>query len=120
MNPAGGVHCTIKDFALFARDQLQGLQGKGTLLSGASYEKIHRVNKVTNMDNSEREIGYGFAFGYAYGGKHRISGGDGSGGTFYAKIIIYPGIDTAFVCFTNCGNGERSITELMMSLMAWG
>ncbi|MBN2441426.1 MAG: beta-lactamase family protein [Spirochaetales bacterium] len=116
MNPAGGIHCTIGDFALFAQDQLMGLQGKGKLLRTESYEKIHSGNKVTAIEGSEMEMGYGFGISYISGGKHKMSGGDGSGGTFYARIIVYPAINMSFVCFTNCGNGEPGLTELMMSL----
>lgn len=117
MNPAGGIHCTITDYVLFARDQLLGLQGKGKLLTKESYEKIHTVNKVVNFDGREMEVGYGFGFAYVCGGKHRLSAGDGSGGTFYARILIYPELNLGFVCFTNCGNGEKAITKLMMSLI---
>ncbi|MBN2534636.1 MAG: beta-lactamase family protein [Spirochaetales bacterium] len=117
MNPAGGIHCTITDYALFARDQLLGLQGKGKLLTKESYEKIHSEYKMTNVDGREMIMGYGFGMAYICGGKHKISAGDGSGGTFYARILVYPKLNMAFVCFTNCGNGEKAITKLMMSLV---
>ena len=48
MNPAGGVNMDIQGFSQYAIEQLRGLNGKGILLSKASYEKIHSVNAVAD------------------------------------------------------------------------
>jgi hypothetical protein len=45
-----------------------------------------------------------------------ISAADGSGGTFYARIVIFPEYNAAFAGFTNCGNGNNALTSLLRQL----
>lgn len=39
--PAGGLHISLGDWAIFAQDQLNGHLGKGKLLQPESYQKLH-------------------------------------------------------------------------------
>jgi len=41
LGPAGRVHCTLEDWALFIADQLNGAQGKAGLLKPATYKDLH-------------------------------------------------------------------------------
>jgi CubicO group peptidase (beta-lactamase class C family) len=118
MNPAGGIHMNISDFLLFAQDQLLGLQGKGKLMSQPYYQKLHQENKLESDTGASMKVGYGF--GLAELGlinTTRISAADGSGGTFYARLLIAPKINVVAVFFSNCGNGQKAITEIMMRLI---
>ena len=54
-------------------------------------------------------MGYGWSV--ASDGKDLISGSDGTGGTFFARLVIHPPINVAFAGFTNCGNGNSAIDE---------
>ncbi len=41
LGPAGRVHCTLKDWALFIADQLRGARGEKALLKPETYRKLH-------------------------------------------------------------------------------
>lgn len=40
-----------------------------------------------------------------------LSVADGSGGTFYARVIVFPALNAAFAGFTNCGDGFKSLDK---------
>jgi len=118
MNPAGGIHCTIMDYALFVREVLQGLQGKGKLLPESMYREIHSIQtreKISVMyqgANQRGEIPLGYGWGLLSVDKAMISVADGSGGTFYARLAVLPELDLAFAGFTNSGDGEPALSEI--------
>ncbi len=117
MNPSGGVHCSIGDFALYAREHLLGLQGKGKLLSQKEYATLHAIHVTTNLRDmyphmkEDREAMFGYGWGIAKKEKGNLSAAAGSGGTFFAQIYIYPALNVAFVGFTNSGDGARALRE---------
>ena len=117
MNPSGGVHCTIGDYALYAREHLLGLQGKGKLLGQKEYATLHSKHVTVNIRDmyphmqQDREAMFGYGWGIAKKEKGNLSSGAGSGGTFFAQIYVYPALNIAFVGFTNCGNGARALRE---------
>jgi CubicO group peptidase (beta-lactamase class C family) len=41
LGPAGRIHCTMQAWAAFVADQLRGTSGETSLLTSASYEKLH-------------------------------------------------------------------------------
>jgi CubicO group peptidase (beta-lactamase class C family) len=117
MNPSGGVHCTIQDFALYAKETLAGLKGTGILMKKPHYETIHRVHLnagISDMYDSpgqEGEIPLGYGWIVIDDSTGTISTADGSAGTFYATIIVYPGLDLAFVGVTSCGDGKEALNK---------
>lgn len=117
MNPSGGVHCNIRDFALYARENLLGLQGKGKLLGQKEYETIHTIHVTVNLREmyphmkQDREAMFGYGWGIAKKEKGYLSAGAGSGGTFFAQIYVYPALNVAFVGFTNCGDGAPALRQ---------
>lgn len=117
MNPSGGVHCSIIDFALYAQENLIGLQGNGNLLSQEGYQTIHSVHlktKLSDMYINSKEKGY-ITIGYGWmvipEGGTLLSAADGSGGTFYARLIVFPALNAAFAGFTNCGDGFKALDK---------
>jgi CubicO group peptidase (beta-lactamase class C family) len=118
MNPSGGVHCSIHDYALYAREHLAGLQGKGKLLGQREYETLHTIHVRTNMRemyphmNIDREAMFGHGWGIAEKEYGNLSSAAGSGGTFFAQIYVYPALNFAFVAFTNCGNGAPALRDI--------
>ncbi|MBA7639788.1 hypothetical protein ES703_47448 [subsurface metagenome] len=118
MNPSGGVHCSVNDFALYAREHLLGLQGKGKLLKRQEYETMHSIQVTINLRDmyphmkQDREASFGYGWGIVKKEQGYLSAAAGSGGTFFAQIFIYPALDLAFVGFTNCGNGEKALNDL--------
>ncbi|KPK64439.1 hypothetical protein AMJ83_01620 [candidate division WOR_3 bacterium SM23_42] len=117
MNPSGGVHCTILDYALYAREHLLGLQGKGKLLGQKDYETLHKTHVTVNLRDmyphmrEDREAMFGYGWGIVKKDKGYLSTGAGSGGTFFAQIYVYPALNVAFVGFTNCGDGAKALRE---------
>ena len=117
MNPSGGVHCTIDDYALYAREHLLGLQGKGKLLGPEEYATLHSIHVTVNLRDmyphmqQDREAMFEYGWGIIKKEKGNLSSGAGSGGTFFAQIYVYPALNVAFVGFTNCGNGAQALRE---------
>ena len=122
MNPAGGVQCSIHDFARYAREHLKGLQGRGLLLGRSEYEAMHSIHMKVSMgemyhgvaSRAKLTLGYGWAVIPA--GKGFLSAADGSGGTFYARVLIFPEADAAFVGFTNSGDGVAALGDAIYRL----
>jgi CubicO group peptidase (beta-lactamase class C family) len=118
MNPSGGVHCNVYDYALYARENLLGLQGKGKLLGQKEYETLHSIHVTVNLRDmyphmkQDREAMFGYGWGIGKKEKGYLSSGAGSGGTFFAQIFVYPALNFAFVGFTNCGNGGKALNDL--------
>jgi CubicO group peptidase (beta-lactamase class C family) len=117
MNPSGGVHLTILDYALYAREHLLGLQGKGKLLSQKDYETLHTIHVTVNLRDmyphmrEDREASFGYGWGIVKKDKGYLSAVAGSGGTFFSQMYVYPALNFAFVGFTNCGDGAQVLRE---------
>lgn len=122
MNPSGGIHCTIDDFARYAGEHLAGLQGEGRLLTQSSYERIHsiqgseRARVMYQGANSRRVITLGYGWAVVSIDDAMLSAADGSGGTFYARLVVLPALDIAFAGFTNSGDGEAALSEAIREL----
>ncbi|HSW57203.1 MAG TPA: serine hydrolase [Dehalococcoidales bacterium] len=126
MNPAGGVHCSITDFALYVQENLAGLQGHGRLLDKKGYDNIHTLHlseKISDMyaynpqmsgQKGTVNMGYGWAISTFQGSS--LSTASGSGGTFYATIAVYPALDIGFAGFTSCGDGSAALEEAILQM----
>lgn len=111
---SGGLSLTVDDFARYALENLNGLAGRGKLLTAQQYRAIHSVqlraplNELYQAQSSSAEQGLGYGWGVVpLPGGARLSAADGSGGTFYARVIVLPYLDLAFVGMTNAGNGAE-------------
>jgi CubicO group peptidase (beta-lactamase class C family) len=122
MNPAGGVSCTLDDFARYAREYLLGAQGRGALLDAAGYASILSVQGEAAMSEmypgspQSTVLRFGLPWGVS---ETRLGAGwyaDGTGGTFYARIALVPAKGIAFVGLSNAGNGESAISDAMTFL----
>ncbi len=109
--PAGAVHCSMSDFARYAADQLNGLQGRRALLPQAMYQRLHRP-----LDGSQDgfTLGWGIRQDKQWGVTHF---GAGSGGWFFARIEIMPASNTAVVAASNSGWAAQATKEVMTELM---
>jgi CubicO group peptidase (beta-lactamase class C family) len=118
MNPSGGVHCSIHDYAIYIQEHLLGLKGKGKLLDKDAYNTMHSVQVTTSMKEmypyraEDREVSFGYGWAVMQHNEKQVSMAAGSGGTFFAQMYIDPSEDIAFVGFTNCGNGAQALLEL--------
>ena len=130
MNGAGGVHGPIEDYARYARETLAGLGGRGVLLPAEAYRTMHGVHATVRIaemyapgldalraaygravDRATNDIGYGWATFATRRG--RVSAGDGTGGTFFARIVVHPALDAAFVAVTSAGSGAAAVADAL-------
>jgi CubicO group peptidase (beta-lactamase class C family) len=115
MNPSGGVHCSISDLALYVQENLLGLKGEGKLLSRESYKTIHSIQVTAKMREmyiglkSDADASYGYGWAVVPVEGDLLSIADGSGGTFFARLIVFPPLNAAFCGLTNCGNGAVAL-----------
>ncbi len=95
--PAGDVHLSIGDFALFVQSHLRGLLGSDDLLTSATIAYLHEP------------IG-SYALGwsvYPLLGQV-VSSHNGSAGTFYATMAVSHSQDLAVVIATNAGGSSAA------------
>jgi CubicO group peptidase (beta-lactamase class C family) len=107
--PAGAVHCSIGDLALYAADHLNGLRGRRALLPRATYERLHRPR-----GGSVFTLGWGVRTDERWGATHF---GAGSGGWFFVRIVIAPEHDAAVVAASNSGQAAAATRELYVELL---
>jgi CubicO group peptidase (beta-lactamase class C family) len=112
--PAGDVHCSVDDLAVYAILHLRGMAGHDKDYLAVTIQRLHAAPPVV-----PGEMGY--AAGWAIvespevGEVHVHSG---SAGTFLATIELYPKYDTAVVLATNADLGvgtavSSEITDLV-------
>jgi len=98
--PAGDVHASIEDFARYARVHLRGLRGESTLLKAATVKTLHEPAGDFAMGWIARDVA-----------GEKASWHNGSAGTFFAWMSLWPERDLAIVVVTNAGNGEEACQE---------
>lgn len=103
ITPASDVHCSIDDLARFARLHLDALRERETPLTKSCVSVLH---------NPRHGCGW---FPLKIAG-HTARWHNGSSGTFFAVMAIWPEHDLAVVVMTNAGNGERACMEIAESL----
>lgn len=108
--PAGAVHCSIGDLALYAADHLNGLRGRPALLPQALYQRLHRPLG----GDSGFTLGWGVRPDKRWGVTHF---GAGSGGWFFVRIQIVPAHDAAVVAASNSGQAAGATKELIAELL---
>jgi CubicO group peptidase (beta-lactamase class C family) len=109
--PAGAVHGSIGDLALYAADHLNGLRGRRALLPRAMYERLHRI---PGGGNSGFTLGWGVRPDPRWGVTHF---GAGSGGWFFVRIVIVPAHHAAVVAASNSGLAGDATRELCTELL---
>jgi CubicO group peptidase (beta-lactamase class C family) len=108
--PAGAVHLSIGDFALYARDQLNGLRGRPALLPTELYTRLH--TRPPGADGPFT-LGWGARQHEQLGWLHF---GAGSGGWFFARIWLAPERDMAVVTLSNSGDAAPATLQLTLRL----
>lgn len=107
LGPAGTVHCSLTDWAKFARLFLP----RRGFLSSSEVEKL-----TTPLAAAD---GYALGLGVSEVGGQKLLAHDGSNTTFYARAMIVPAWDRAFVIASNSASGaaqdaiERAAAALM-------
>ena len=112
IGPAGMINIGLRDWLLFAQDQLDGVHGRGKLLKPATYRKLH--TPVSGV----YALGWGSKL--APDGTPLILAHSGSDGNWLADIKIMPKHDMIFLVVTNAGNeaANTAIQEINVTLRA--
>ncbi|MGA6537405.1 MULTISPECIES: serine hydrolase domain-containing protein [Stenotrophomonas] len=92
---AGNLHMRLQDLALFAIDQLAGSQGKGTLLTPASYALMQ-----TAQPGSGSGLDWGVQPSIA-GRQGPVLVHGGSDGNWLAWVVLFPGQNNAVIAIAN-------------------
>jgi CubicO group peptidase (beta-lactamase class C family) len=106
--PAGDIHCTIGDLARFAISHLEGLRGKDGVVKAETVRRLHRPPV------SERPA---YACGWTV---EALPGGrskhwhEGSGGTFYAAMMVLPEDDFAVVALANAAMPAKPCLDAIL------
>jgi len=96
--PAGGVHCTLRDWARFAQLHLQIAQGKSVaLLKAGTAAKLH-------ADPYRQGYAMGWLVLQRDWAKGNLLVHDGSNTMWYAIALLAPALDRAWLVVTNCGS----------------
>jgi CubicO group peptidase (beta-lactamase class C family) len=112
IGPAGTINISLKDWALFAQDQLDGALGQGKLLQQATYKAL------------QTPVADHYALGWGASldpdGTLKLLTHEGSNGYWVAAISIYPKKRTILLMATNLGGdvGKNSIEDLASSLVS--
>jgi CubicO group peptidase (beta-lactamase class C family) len=109
--PAGTVHMSLQDWLTFARDQLDGEQGRGKLLTRENYRRLHQPVAKNYA------LGWGVFRGAD--GSPALLMHTGSNGYWVADVRMAPKRDTIVLIATNAGGeqAEKADKELGRALL---
>jgi CubicO group peptidase (beta-lactamase class C family) len=110
IGPCGTINIALKDWALFAQDQLDGPTGHGKLLKESTYRLLQ--TSVTG--------GYALGWGVEFapdGSPVRLTHA-GSNGLWFAQIMLFPKRHTLILIATNSGSdaAEKMVHDLLYGL----
>lgn len=110
IGPAGTVNIALRDWLLFAQDQLDGAHGRGKLLKPETYRKLH--TPVAGI----YALGWGAKLGE--NGAPLILAHSGSNGYWMADIKIMPKKEMIFLIVTNAGDdgATKAIQDINAAL----
>ena len=112
--PAGDVHCSITDLALFGILHLRGLAGRDKDYLAETIQRLHAAPEALG-DEMRYAAGWAVVDSPEVGEVHSHSG---SAGTFFATIELYPEYAAAVVLATNADmtigtTVSKEITDLV-------
>jgi CubicO group peptidase (beta-lactamase class C family) len=99
IGPAGTVHTTLDDFAVFLTTHLAGARGKDSIVSAATFDKLHSSVGANNY-------GMGWTTGERSWAGGRYLQHSGSNQVWFATTWIAPERNFAMLVVTNAGGGE--------------
>ena len=102
LGPAGRVHATLTDYALFAADHLRGAGGQPALLKSGSYQTLHRPDP-----GSHYACGWGIADRPWAGG--RVLTHTGSNNANFSVVWLAP--EKAFGVMAVCNQAGESAAK---------
>jgi CubicO group peptidase (beta-lactamase class C family) len=110
--PAGDIHASIGDLALYAKMHLDGLEGRDGTMKATTIQRLH-----TPLSSQEAEVRY--ADGWMIMEKEglgTVHTHSGSAGTFFATVELYPSQNRAIVIAINAGVGAGVAESIIKSI----
>ena len=110
--PAGDVQCTVEDLVRFGMFHVRGLRGADGWLKAETIRRLHQPPTADGM---------GYACGWVVGkpeGERLRHWHNGSAGTFFALLVIYPDDDVVVAVVTNAGPLAESAVEQVAAAIA--
>lgn len=102
IGPAGDLHCSIEDLARFAAFHLRGLRGEDGVLKAETVQRLHTP-----------AVGGHYMGGWVIRDAEGWHGHEGTAGTFFAEMTLYPNSNLAVVAMANCGPAVAPFFEKM-------
>jgi CubicO group peptidase (beta-lactamase class C family) len=110
--PAGDIHTSIGDLALYAKLHMDGLAGRDGVVKASTIRYLH--SPPESKDNEVRYAGgWMLVEKEGLGTVHTHSG---SAGTFYATVELYPEENRATAVVTNAGAGAGAVESIIRSI----
>ncbi len=112
MAPAGGIHCTISDWARFAALHLAATRGQARLLKTATFRALHTppagLEYVGGWIVCQRSWAGGRAMTHS-----------GSNTAWFVTVWLAPALNLGFLAATNQGGpvAEKAVNETMVALI---
>ena len=100
LGPAGTINIALRDWLLFAQDQLDGAHGHGKLLKAETYKRLQTPIAPANAP----VYAFGWGAKLTPNGVPALLTHTGSNGYWVADIRIMPMHDMIFLVATNAGN----------------
>jgi CubicO group peptidase (beta-lactamase class C family) len=113
--PAGNMAMSLRDWAAFCIDQMAGAQGRGNLLTTASYRRMQTVQP----GGGTAGLGWGVQAALA-GHVGPVLTHAGSDGTGYAMVALWPAARRGLLVVDNAGDdmgGAKGARDAMLALM---
>jgi CubicO group peptidase (beta-lactamase class C family) len=110
--PAGDIHASIGDLALYAKMHLDGLAGNDGVVKAETIRRLHTPPEAPN-DGLIYAGGWMIVEKEGLGTVHTHSG---SAGTFYATIQLYPDENRAIVVAANAGAATGAVERIIRSI----
>ena len=106
--PAGDVHCSAKDLANYGRAHLNGLNGRDGVVSARTVRRLH-----TPLGDTEPRYAGGWVIMASPAGDD-LHWHNGSAGTFYGSLSIWPDRDLVIAVLANSvsPSGEPIIEKM--------
>jgi CubicO group peptidase (beta-lactamase class C family) len=110
--PAGDVHASIGDLALYAKMHLEGLAGVDAALKATTMSRLH-LPPDADDDKPSYACGWMITEKPGLGSVHAHSG---SAGTFFATVELYPETNRAIVVAANAGTGAGAVESIIQAI----
>jgi CubicO group peptidase (beta-lactamase class C family) len=110
----GGVWMSPSDLVHFGEMHMRGLQGKDGYLKSATIARLH--NGIAESDGAPMKYACGWGI-ETFPGIESMHTHNGSDGTFFAQLAVFPKANVVVVSFVNRG-GEGNPSPPMQAVLA--